>query len=305
MAEDIEPAAGTPEGAATPEDSGYSQILAGEGAAPTPAAEGEEPVSETPAKPEQTALDPEEVLTFEIDGKDVPIKRKDISKLAELSTREQTLTEKEKSLNKDYTTKTQALAETRKSLETAFGRMPEPQELNALGKLWKSYFTNPQVKQAIDGILSGKVGQPQPGQESEIVSSLKAEIEGLKEELYGFRDSITERETQQAQAQGQRAWNDWVQKKAESGVKITEETEQQMIPFIGAIRHAHQDWDAARILDEALRHASIDSLEQGAVKKALTTADEAKKGKVPKITPKVQAKSDKDMTYAEIMASAS
>lgn len=306
MAEDIEGQGGATEAPASAEDSTYQQILAGEGTDPQKTVtEGEAPAQE-PAQSEQQALDPEEVLTFEIDGKDIPIKRKDISTLAQLSEREAKLVEKEKSLNKDYTSKTQALAETRKSIETAFGRMPEPQEFQALSKLWKSYFDNPQVKQTIDGILSGKVvGTQNQGQESELVNSLQAEIQQLKEELYGFRDSISERETKQAQAQGEQAWKSWVEKQSASGVKVTDEVEQRMIPFIGAIRNAHQDWDADRILNEAYRHANIDSLEQGAVKKVLTTADDAKRGKVPKITPKAPAKSDKDMTYSEIMLNGS
>lgn len=319
MTEDIEGKDGATEGATALEDSqSYSEILAGEGAASesaAPAEKTEEEINlekpEVPKTQGNEAVDQEVIL--EIGGKSFTLKESEAVKILEnaskIQEREKSLTEKEKSLNRDYTQKTQQLGEIRKSFETNFGRMPKSEEVQALGKVWKAYFENPEAQKVINDIIAGnfsgaKSNPAQAGSDNPIIHQLNQEVAELKEQLRGFLSSTEEEKVAKAQAESENTWKSWVSKKGEAKIQITDEIDAAMAPFVGAIRSAHPDWDAHKVLDEAYRHATIDTLKQDAAKDVLKSADGAKRVGSIKITPKVPSKADKDMSYADIVRSA-
>jgi hypothetical protein len=258
---------------ATPET---TEVLAGEGTDATKPAPEEGLKEETKAP-----INLEEEVVFEVAGKSYTMKQAQIVEALEkahaLAEREKSISEKEKFLNKDYTQKSQANAQFRKSVETTFGRFPEPDELKSLGKIWNSYFKNPQAKQVIDGILSGRIdvgsGSVQGQTRDPYVQSLEQKIQELEERHNSFASSLTERE-QQAQAQeSQKLWGTWVKSKDSQGIKITEEVDRKMAPFVSAIRQANPDLTSEQVLDEAYKHATIDQLKQDVAKQTLVSAD--------------------------------
>lgn len=309
MPEDTETAVGTTEEIAAPEASEAEDVLAGQGSAP----EKTEPSVETEdgtTPPEKTEDDPEVLL--ELGGKTFTMKQSEAVALLEnatkLSEREKALADKEASINKFHTQEGQKNAAFRKSVEKAFGRYPEAMELQALGKIWNQYFKNPQVKQTIDGILSGRInvqnGKTQEqGQESQYVTQLQQEIAELREQLEGFVSSTQEERTTQEQSKAKQTWDSWVAGKAKSNIKITEQVEASMVPFIRAIRDANPEMDSTQVLDEAYEHANIKNLKSTVTGNVLKSADKAKKTPI-KITPKQPAKSDQDKSYAAIIKEA-
>jgi len=324
MAEDIEEIAGTPAPATAVEDSSYSAILAGEGDAAKSATPEDKPSEEAPIlqkeeppKPDATAkFDPDEEVVLEIGGRTFTMKQGDVMSLLEKSQaivdRENKIAEKEKFLNKDYTQKSQANAEFKKSVESVFGRFPEKDELSALGKIWKSYFENPQARTLIDAVLTGDLSSvanngkpPATSTESEYIGRLEQKIQGLEARLESrigeFTQSIEDRERAKINADSQKIFEAWSAKKAEAGIKITEEMDAEMGPFVAAIHQRHPDWEPHRILDEAFRHANIDKLKADVRDQVLVSADQAKKKGIIKITPKSSSKSDSEMSYAEIV----
>ena len=324
MQEDIEEVASATEDVTTAEDTSYQEILAGEGEAPDSAlpgkvteeettSEAEKPTAENEPSEQGAEFNPDEEVTLEIGGKTFTLKQGQVLDVLEnqqaLVDREKELSEKEKSLNKDYTQKSQANAEFRKSIESNFGRFPEADELQALGTVWKAYFDNPQVKDTIDRILSGDYEaqggeKGATGSETPEVTMLKREIAGLKSQLGEFVGSLEQQKIQEQQAESQKLWDSWVAKKAEDGIKITEEIDQAMSPFVSAIKQKHPEWDANRILDEAYRHANIDNLEKDSTKKVLKNVDDVKKKGSIKITPRSTQKPESEMSYAEIIQNA-
>lgn len=311
--DNMEPVTEAPESVAAEEDLSYGEIVTGQGSEPinpdTNSAPNPEP--ETPA-----AVDPEEVLIFEVDGKDVSIKRGDLANLTKFSEREQALNEREKLLNKDYTQKSQINSEFRKSIEGSFGRMPEPQELQELGKVWKAYFSNPKAQQAIDAILSGRfdqISQGQPnqsqGQESQFETELQKrdqKIAELEARLDETAQSFEQRETSKQQLEAKATWNGWAESKAKEGIKITagDAMDQKMAPFVHMLRNQNPDWDAKKVLDEAYDYATMRESKQKIVGEVLQSADAAKKKNPPRITPKSPVKSDDTKSYAEIVREA-
>lgn len=319
--EDIEVVGEVTEAATAESDSDYKAILAGEGTDPSssvPAKESEEKINPPAETPDQSKQQPEvrddDEVVVEIGGKSFTMKQSEALALFEnaskLSEREKTLSEKEKSLNKDYTQKTQMIAGVRKSFEDNFGRVPANEEIQALGKVWKAYFENPAAQEAINQIIAGTFqgGQVAPAtagkQADPYIRQLETKIAQLEGRQNQFLSSIQEKETAKMQEEAQNQWKAWVDKKSQAKIQITDEIDAAMSPFVGAIRNAHPDWEAHRVLDEAYRHATIDTLQQDTAKKVLTSADEAKKRGSIKITPKAPQKSEKDMGYADLVKEA-
>lgn len=301
--EQIEEPTGTHETATAVEDSSYSKILEGEG---SDASKPDSSVNPQETNPEVNQA-PEDVI-LEIGGKEYTVKQAELleylTNSSKFADREKSLVEKEKSLNRDYTQKSQQNAEFRKSLETAFGYMPQQQEIQAMGKLVKAYHTSPQVKQTIDSILSGRPISTQPTEQvpqSQLEGELRDEIQALKEQLGTFTNSFQERDRAEKEKQAKATWDGWVAKQAEKGVKVTDEIDAKMTPFIVALKEAHPDKDNQWILDTAYKHATIDDIEKNTAGKVLKAADKAKISNLPKITPKSSAKPDSEKSYAEIL----
>ena len=255
----------------------------------------------------------DEEVMIEIAGKSFTMKQAQaleaLEKYNALSEKEKAILEREKSLNKDYTQKSQANAQFRKTIETTFGRFPEKDELNALGRIWKEYFRNPQAKQMIDGILSGRLevagdGSGKGGVEP-YVRQLEQQIADLKEQIGGVTTSIEERENQAKTAENQRIWSTWAKGKETQGTKITEEVDRKMAPFVQAIRQAEPEWTPEQVLEEAYRHATIDQLKQNIAKQTLVSADKAKKQGIIRVTPKGHAPSDEGKSYKQMLLEAS
>jgi hypothetical protein len=253
----------------------------------------------------------EEEVEFEAGGKTFKRKLGDIVKLFEsdeaLSKREKAFLEREKSLNRDYTQKSSVNANFRKEVETTFGRFPEREELKALGKLWNSYFKDPQAKQLIDQVLTGQfqVGNGQDRSKVDpYVQQLEQKIAQLEERQNGFVSSFEERQNQTTQAENLRIWSTWTKAQESKGIKITEEVDREMAPFVRAIRQARPDLEPGQVLNEAYKHATIDQLKQTTAKETLVSADKAKKQGMIRITPKGGTSSDTNKSYKEIFAEA-
>jgi hypothetical protein len=321
----------TPEG--TPDGSqGYGDALKGEGTAPQDSPVGEpkspqgegEPQGEKPAAQKSDPL-----ISIEIDGKTFTGKQSVIQKYLDLLPQfegnetalldalhqAEKLAELKRNYDKGYTQKYQELADQRKSFEESFGRMPEKPELEALGKVYQAYFSDPDLKAAIDAVLSGQPvrnvfagtpstpGQPQgqvPMGQDAYVRGLEGQIRSLQSELRQFTTSFTAREEAQKAEAAQRTWTDWVASKEKQGIKISEDIDGAMVPFIHAFRQTHPEWDGSKILDEAYRHATIGQGEKKIAAQILTDAEKAKKGSPPKITPKSGQVPDDSKGYSDI-----
>lgn len=299
MNEDAENATGTTEEATAPEDSGYSSVLEGKGTEPQDSPTGTPEEGEIqPEKPE-TENDPE--ITVEIGGKTFSGKQSEILDRLENWSK---VAEKEKSLNRDYTQKTQALGEVRKSFESSFGRMPEKQEIAAMGKLYQAYFADEKSAQVIDAILSGSLDQVLGGVQPKPQSSSPQtpEVRALKQEMSSLRAELQRDKELSQKAQSEKTWNSWVEKMVGQKVQISEDIEKGMVPFISAFSQSHSEWDDNKILDEAYRYATIDKLPLKIASNVLVDADKAKKTNPPKITPRATQKSDSEKSYADIFA---
>ena len=257
------------------------------------------------------AFNPDEEVDFQVGDKTFTRKVGDLIKLLE---NEQALTEREKAIlkakesqDRDYTQKSQANAQFRKALESTFERMPEQNELKALGQLWKSYFSNPQARQAIDGILSGQISvDSQKSGESKrdpYVLQLEQKIFDLEERLGGFTTSIEEREQQARVQEAQKTFGTWAKSKEAQGIKITEEIDKAMAPFVAALKQANPDATPESILDLAYKHATIDQTKSTAANDVLVSADKAKKQGIIRVTPKGGSKPDAQMGYKDIVLS--
>jgi hypothetical protein len=305
MLEDTEEQLGQVDDATADATPAGTTELAGEGAETTNAAPegGTEDLTKAPP-----AVNLDEEVQFEVAGKSYTMKQAQIVEALEkahaIAEREKSLTEKEKSMNRDYSQKSQANAQFRKSVETTFGRFPEQSELQALGKLWKSYFSNPQAKQLIDQVLTGQLtaanGSGQNARDP-YVQALEQQIAELKEQVGGVTSSIEERETSARNAENQRIWSTWSKSKDSQGIKITEEVDRKMAPFVSALRQAMPDATPEQILDEAYKHATIDQLKENVAKQTLVSADKAKKLGVIKITPKGGQANDASKTYKQML----
>lgn len=307
MAEDAEQVTGASEAATVAEPSSYTEALAGQGTDPTnnPAPEvnpGEEALPETV----EPAFNPDEEHVIEFNGKQYSVKG---SELVSILENQQKLAEKEKSLHKDYTQKTQALAAQRKSFEESFGRMPEPQELQALGKLWKSYFADQRVQNIVDAIVSGKpleavlnqpAANPSESQNPE-VAELRTYIQSLEAKLEEFSSGIQQEKQTSAYNEGKRIFETWKQGKESQGSKISEEIIDAVLETAGILLKRNPTWDQQKALDEAYRRETIDQVENAQAKKVLQKADSAKRSSGIKITPKAAVKSDTSKSYSEIL----
>lgn len=266
----------------------------------------EKTAEQVQADANKPSFDPNEEVEIELGGKKFLKKQGEILELLEknqgLSEKEQQLSQKEKQLHRDYTQKTQAIAEFRKSLQTNFGTIPDAGELQALGKVYKAYQTNPSAKAAIDQILSGGAPVTKGAEGNAHVQALQSKFAELEDKLNGVSSSFEEREIQRANSEAKATWDKWAADKAKGGVKITDEVDTEMSYFIPAIRQRNPDWDNSRVLDEAYVIATRGQTRQQAKKEVLLSVDEAKKRGVLKITPKAPAKSGKDQSYAEIVS---
>lgn len=315
MLEEIEEVATAIEPAPVDSDSSYSEILEGQAEAPIKPEASVKTEEETTPSPEEPPQAQDQEIELEIGGKVFSMKQSEAVQLLEnaskLAEREKTLTEKEKSLNRDYTQKSQQVAEFRKSFETTFGRVPEKEEIQALGKVWKSYFSNPQAKKAVDAIINGRFDvlsgganpKPQEGENpyQPLFDQQAQEIADLKERLEQFAQTSEEREESEKLGNAQKSWQSWAAKKAEAGIKITEEIDRKMGPFVRALRESNPDLDTNQILDEAYEHATIKSIKKSVASQVFKSADDAKKGSIPRITPKSSGKADKEKTYSDIV----
>lgn len=277
------------------EDQTYAGLLKGQGTEPNQASPISEPeVTNDPNHPEANALpDPEIVLGEERKAK--------LSEIIEW--------EKGYLRQQDYTKKTQAISEIRKSFEGAFGQLPEPQDIKALGHIWKTYHANPQFKQVLDAVFSGQdftkvIGQA-PSAEKPNPNGLPPEVQAHIQKLESKIDQLTHGfESRQEAEVNQRAkeeWESWVEKQTKSNVQITEEIDKSMVPFVDALSKAYPDWDTNKILDAAYRHATIGEVEKKIVSQTLQEADKAKIRQPPKITPKTGNKPESDMSYGDIL----
>ena len=253
--------------------------------------------------------DPE--VELNIGGKSFTMKQSEAVQLLEnatkLTEREKTLTEKEKSFNQFNTREGQKNAAFRNSIKEAFGYFPEPSELSAMGKLVKAYQKNPEVKQTIDQILSGRGVSNGKAQnlapEAQYIAQLESKIADMEERLEGFVSSSQEERNAKETAENKRTWDTWVAEKAKSNVKITEEVEAKMVPFIAALKNADPSRDNTEILNDAYEHANIKNLKSTVTGQVLKSADNARKTPI-RITPKQPAKSDKTQGYADIIRDA-
>lgn len=300
MPEDVEMVEGTPEEATAIPDSVDQETLAPESPEP----------ETSEANPEETApseFDLEAEQEFELLGKSYKLTGKALQEALENSAK---LAEKERSLNRDYTQKTQQLSEQRKSIESAFGRMPEPQELQALGQVWKTYFENPDFAKVVDSVLAGQplstaVSQPGQGSQSPEVAALNQEIRTLKAHLSQFTSGYEQEKKQSAYNEGKRNFDSWMKAKTEQGITVDESKIDAILETAGLLMKRNSDWDVPKALDEALRRETIDSVERATAKKVLTNADKAKKAGTIRITPKSVQKPVSEMSYAEIIKNAS
>lgn len=312
---------GTPDGRES-----YLDALNGDGTAPEagPVSEPKKEAGQEPAPPEPK-LDP--LLSIEIDGKQFTGKQSLIQKYLDLLPsfegnetalldslqQAEKIAELKRNYDKGYTQKYQELADQRKSFEESFGRMPEQSEMQALGKIYQAYFSDPDLKLAIDAHLSGQPvrdafagtqpipGTPQPVTGQDVyVRGLETQIRSLQNELRQFTTSFSQREEAQRMESAQRTWNDWVALKDKQGIKISEEIDNAMVPFIHAFRQSNPDWDGSKILDEAYRHATIGQGEKKIAAQILTDAEKAKKGSPPKINPKSPQVPDDKKGYGDI-----
>lgn len=294
MAEDVEQIEGATEEPTGFEDSQTEETLAPESAEQETSAQTEEAFD----------LDAEQEIVigdkrFNLKGTDL------ISTLENL----QSLADKEKNLNRDYTQKMQQIGETRKSFESAFGRMPEAGEIQALGKIWNAYFSNPKAAEVIDALIAGNLDQlgktqPSEGSDNPEVAGLKQEINMLKNQLTQFTSSSEQREQQRLQQEGERIFNAWKSSKESQGQVISEDKIDAILEMAGFLRQKNPSWDTNKALDEALRRETIDLTESNATKKVIKKAEEAKKTGSIKITPKAPTKPTASMSYSEIIQSA-
>jgi len=203
-----------------------------------------------------------------------------------------------KRIEADYTKKTQSLAQQRRSFEQAFGRFPEPGELQALGKIFRSY-SDPKYQKYIDAILSGKIDELN-GQSSNPQNPLEQKIAQLESMISQFTNSYQERQDNEARVQGKKDWESWTSAMKAKGVEITEEIDTAMIPFIRLYKSEESEMTNAEILDKAYEHATIHQSRQKAIKEVLDQSGKAgKTGTIP-INPKLPKKPDSEKSYSEI-----
>lgn len=313
---------------------GYSDLLKGDGTTPTQDGPGSEkpfmPENQEGAeKPKTEGTDQatvEEILV-EINGKQFTGKADVIEKALAIATalgpegldalsNAQKLVDLKKGYDKAFTQNSQVLAEVRKSFTDTFGRIPEPQEFQALGKLWQGYFSNPQYKQAMDAMLqgldlssiaAGQPGQPQPNQNQPPANAeilrLQRENAEIKEYLSRFANQFQTREQARVAQESKSIWDAWVGKMKTQGVDVSEDINAKMAPFFRALAQANPEWDDHRILDEAYRHATIGDSDKRIVSQVLANADRAKKTSPPTMTPRVGTKPESEMSYSDIIRS--
>lgn len=253
-------------------------------------------------------FDPEAEQTLEFNGKSYTLKGNELASMLENA---QALAEKEKSLNRDYTQKTQELGEVRKSFESAFGgKIPERDELQALGKVYDAYFKNPEAQRIIDAVISGNLdqinGSQTPNSENNgdpVVKALQQEIMGLKSQLSQFTSNSERKEQERLQQEGQRAFESWRSGKENQGQKVPDELIDPVLETAGILLKRNPSWDTNKALDEALRRETVDQIENSATRNVLKRADKAKTGSI-KITPKAPTKSDSSKSYSEIFEDA-
>lgn len=327
MADDIENVAEPTDAPTGEPESSYDAIIGGEKAeAPEVTQPSDSPKSDSEApggeEPKGEAVDDPEVELV-IGDKTFTGKQSYLSKVIESALalgedgskaleKLESLAELKKNYDKDYTTKTQTLAEQRKSIEGAFdGKVPAPEEMQALGKVYKAYFQDDTARQVIDRIVNGQPidsaqtpqvdpnADPQIGALNQKISKLESMIEAQTRESRA-------REEQRNREQTARTWNTWKSAKEKAGSNITEEIEGTMTPIIQALDHQHPDWDDTKILDEALRRAQIivnpDGEKKKIISQTLSEANKAKKGNPPKITPKAGDRSDAEKSYFDLVA---
>lgn len=270
--------------------------------------DSEQPDLNHPEK-QESVFDPEAEHEIEFGGKNYTVKGKDLQAVLE---NQQALAQREKDLNRDYTQKTQSLARERKSIETAFGRMPEAQEFQALGKLYQSYLADPKVAQVVDAIIQGVplesiLGQAQAqGKSSQNpeVTSLQREISALKGQLSQFVSTSEQKEQEASYNEGKRLFDTWKGSKESSGTKVPEEIIDAVLETASILRRRNPSWDTNKALDEALKRETVDQIQKTTTKQVFAKADNAKKMPGIKITPKAPAKSDANSGYAQIFQSA-
>lgn len=318
MAEDAENVSTMTPADAPAESGSYADALRGEGDAPE-VVSGGETESQQPENQQPEDL----VVEFELNGKPYRGKQSLVTKFLELlpafEGNEQTLldglsqseklAELKKNYDKHFTQKTQEIGEVRKSLEGAFGgRIPDKPVLAAFGQMYQKSMTDPDYALALNAMAEGKSvrelfagtpADPQKGSDP-YTKQLEAKISGLEQKLQRFEGSISQERELKYREESTRTWNGWVADKTKQGIQITEEIDKAMSPFITALSQAHPDWDDNKILDEALRHATLGQETRKAVAKVLTDADTARSRGPVKITPKNPQAPDSSKTYGQI-----
>jgi len=312
MGEQIETPAGTPAEVAPPVESDYSSVLTegqkGEGAPPEespevkPPEEQEQTPEKPPEKPEGTPETPFLELVVD-EGQKLSFKTEE-----EFNQ----FLEKNKTLNEgfmrqsDYTKKTTEVSSVKKSFVESFGRVPEPRELQALGKIYQAW-SDPKYQEVLSAIINDRpLPSPvSPAEPLEPEDPVQKEIRELRSSFEGYVKRQEGQEAQKSRDQAQNSWNSWKEGRETKGEKITEEIETTMGPTIAALDKIHPEWDDNKILDEALKRAKIindpDGSKKEIVKETLQSADSAKKKTPLKTTPTQPEKTVSESSYSELL----
>lgn len=219
----------------------------------------------------------------------------------------------------DYTRKTQELQrereefeESRRELDESWGTVkPDENSMQAFKGLWSVFqHGSPDIQKQINsfmqdvsllsdgkapvGILSS--GDGTPSQVQPEVIALRREIAELKQGISREKSTFEERELAKKREEAEREWTSWVQAQGENGIKVTEDLENAMIPYLQGV--AHSDLSPKQKLDRAYRLAAEDLglAPKEAVNKVFATAKE-KSAKTPK------APTSKPVTAEETEAS--
>lgn len=321
----IAPAETTPPG--TPEGrQSYEDVLKGEGEAPEKVPpSGDEAIAEKlPPEPDggkPNELGPDEEVELEIGGKLYRGKIGVITKFMELvqslgddaSTALESaekLAELKKNYDRGFTQKTQEISQFRGLMEQAFGRMPKDDEIPHLGKLYRSYLSDPNAKMLIDAILTGEHSSLfQDGQDGQTdatadptYKAMRQEIAQLRQTISSFINTNKEERDRSIQQEASRIWSTWkTAKEADTKRTISKDIESAMDPFIDALGRRYPEWDHNKVLDEAFRYATFNDEKVRTVKAVIKSAEDQNKKTPPKINARIGERPDRDKRYSELV----
>lgn len=315
--EDIEEITTTPDDPAKSADPSYNDILEGEDGTPEADIEkGEDADNQSQ----------EEKLFAELlidDAKKLPFKSKDEF---------ESFIERNKPLKdgflrqSDYTRKLQDIARVRKSYEAIFGYRPQPEELQALGRVVQDYGKDQVWQEIINAKIQGKNGQqilremagqvlanagkqPDDADIDPATAKILQRLDALDERFKTQEEKDLQRAEMERLSSAKKTWESWLAKKKETSadLEISEEIDEAMGTVIPSLLKKYPEWGQDKILDRALEIAETindpDKAKRNAVNTAIKDADDAKKKKPLKTPPTTPQKSVADMSYADIFMS--